>query len=370
MVRIQKGSVLIYRVFDIAEEVNLSRVEELLTREVSRSRLRFTLTPRQVVIMRNAPVTIALGETDLTFHSQNLKVEVFAKFWDYGVLSILFQVPIEAGTEWNTLVETGARLETDTLIDEAARFRAQELVNLVRPALRDPHHWHEIEDYVIYFFEDIQGIDQASELLEKADVARLILAETQAPLSERSKRSIIDEGTYQYAENDLTVIDWNSAIVVEPSGKKEVPEVIEFVLTHMMEMRYYDGLLDQKLATLYDSIEESRGRYFSNRFTTLSREASARYIEFSEFIERVDNSFKVVGDFYLAKIFRAAGEQFRIPEWEANISRKINLFSNLSELLQGEVNVNRSLWLEVTIVVLILFELVTTFTKVLMGGAG
>jgi hypothetical protein len=250
MVRIQKGSILIYRVFDIAEEVNLSRVEELLTREGSRSRLQFTLTPRQVVIMRNAPVTIALGETDLTFHSKNLKVEVFAKFWDYGVLSILFQVPIERGTEWNHLVETGARLETDTLIDEAARFRAQELVTLVRPALRDPHHWHEIEDYVIYFFEELEGIGKASELLEKADVARLILAETQAPLSERSKRSIIDEGTYQYAENDLTIIDWNSAIVVEPSGRKEVPEVIEFVLTHMMEMRYYDGLLDQKLATL------------------------------------------------------------------------------------------------------------------------
>ncbi len=363
MVRIEKGSILIYRVFDIAEEVNLSRVEELLTSEGTRARLRFTLTPRQVVIMRNAPVTMSLGETDLTLHNKSLKVEAFAKIWDYGVLSIMFQVPIEAGTDWDALVETSARLETDTLIDEAARFRAQELMNLVRPALRDPHSWQELEDYVIYFFEEIKGIDKCSELLEKVDVARLILAETQTNLSARSRQAILDEGTFQYAENDLTVIDWNSAIVVEPSGKKEVPEVIEFVLTHMMEMRYYDDLLDQKLGTLYDSIEESRSRFFSNRFTTLSREASARYIEFSEFIERVDNSFKVVGDFYLAKIFRAAGEQFRIPEWEANISRKINLFSNLSELLQGEVNVNRSLWLEITIVVLILFELATTFAK-------
>jgi hypothetical protein len=363
MVSVQKGSILIYRVFDVAEEVNLSRVEELLTTEGSRARLRFTLTPRQVVIMRNAPVTMALGETDLTLQDRNVKVEVFAKIWDYGVLSILFQVPITPGTDWNTLVDMSARIENDTLIDEAARYRAQELVNLVRPALRDPHLWPGIEDYVIYFFEELNGINKAEELLQKADVSRLILAETQAHLSDRSRQAILDDGTYQYAENDLTIIDWNSAIVIEPSGKKEVPEVIEFGLTHLMEMRYYDEILDQRLATLYDSIEESRSRFFSNRFTTLSREASARYIEFSEFIERVDNSFKVVGDFYLAKIFRAAGEQFRIPEWEQNISRKINLFSNLSELLQGEVNVNRSLWLEITIVVLILFELFTTFAK-------
>ncbi len=362
MVTIQKGSILLYRVFDIAEEIDLSRAEALF--KADGTRLKFTLSPRQVVIMRNAPVTFSLGETELAVHERTFRAEVFAKIWDYGVLSILFQIPIEAGTSWNQLVELGAKIELDTFVDGAARARAKEILAMITPSLRDPHEWHEVEDYVIYFFEEIHGIGKAIELTEKADVAKLILAEPQGTLSESSRKSILDEGTYQYAENDLTVLDWNSAIVIEPSGKKEVPEVIEFVLTHMMEMRYYDGLLDQKLATIYDAIEESRSRFLSNRFSTLSREASARYIEFSEFIERVDNSFKVVGDFYLAKIFRGAGEQFRIPEWEANISRKINIFSNLSELLQGEVNAARSLWLEVTIVVLILFELVTTFARI------
>jgi hypothetical protein len=363
MVSIQKGSILIYRVFDIAEEINLLQVERIFSSQAASSRLRFLLSPRQVVIMRNAPVTLSLGETELTLLDRQVKADVFAKFWDYGVLSLQFQIPIEPGSSWGTMVDWGARIELDTLVDEAARFRAQELIHLARPAMRDPHHWQEIEDYVIYFFEEIAGIQKARDLVSRADVAKLILAEPHAEISETSRQEILSEGIYQYAENDLTIIDWNSAIVVEPSGKKEVPEVIEFVLTHMMEMRYYDGLLDERLATIYDAIEESRSRFFSNRFSMLSREASARYIEFSEFIERVDNSFKVVGDFYLAKIFRGAGEQFRIPEWEANISRKINIFSNLSELLQGEVNATRSLWLEVTIVVLISFELFTTFAK-------
>ncbi len=368
MITVQKGSVLIYRVFDIAEEVNLQRVEEVLRSGGSGARLRFTLSPKQVVIMRNAPVTLSMGETEISLHGITHRAEVFAKIWDYGVLSILFQIPLEAGTDWDALVDLASKIELDTQIDEKARSRSRELVTLLGDALRDPHHWDEIEDYVIFFFEELNGISKASELFERADIARLILAEPHTRLSEISRRGILDEGTFQYAENDLTVIDWNSALVIEPSGKKEVPEVIEFVLTHMMEMRYYDGLLDERLSTLYDAIEESRSRSFSNRFYHLSREASARYIEFSEFIERVDNSFKVVGDFYLAKIFRGAGEQFRIPEWEANISRKINIFSNLSELLQGEVNTARSLWLEVTIVVLILFELVTTFVKFSFGG--
>ena len=274
----------------------------------------------------------------------------------------MFQIPIPEGTNWEKLIEISAQLEQDTLIDESAKYRTQELQALIRPALREMHYWHEFEDYNIFFFEEIDGIQDSNELFDKVDVARLVVAENTVQLSERSRKSIL-ESTLQYSTNDLCVIDWNSAVVIEPSGKKEVPEAIEFALTHLMEMRYYDALIDQRLSMLYDSIEESRGRFFQNRFSNLSREASARYIEFSEFIERVDNSFKVVGDFYLAKIFRVANEEFRIPEWEGNILRKMGLIANLSALLQGEINVKRSLWLEITIVILIMFELLTAFLK-------
>ena len=365
MIEIKKGSILIYRVFDVAEEVNLHRVEELLSEPLTgtnRSRLRFTLTPRQTIIMRNAPITLGLGESDIIFQNKPVKAEVSAKIWDYGVISILFQIPIPENTSWEKLIDISAQLEQDTLIDESAKYRTQELTNLINPALREPHHWHEFEDYNIFFFEEIDGINDCKEIFDQVDVARLIVAENTAELSDRAKKSIL-VSTLQYSKNDLAVIDWNSALVIEPSGKKEVPEAIEFALTHLMEMRYYDSLIDQKLTMLYDSIEESRGKFFNNRFSLLSREASARYIEFSEFIERVDNSFKVVGDFYLAKIFRVSNEEFRIPEWEGNIMRKMGLLANLSALLQGEINVNRSLWLEITIVVLILFELITTFAK-------
>lgn len=365
MVKIKKGSILIYRVFDVAEEINLHHVEELLSspnKSAVRSRLKFTLNPRQNIIMRNAPITLNVGESELMFQNETVKAEVFVKIWDYGVISIMFQIPIAEGTKWDTLINISAQLEKDTLIDEAAKFRTQELVNVINPALRDMHSWHEFEDYNIYFFEELDEIKDCIELLDKVDVACLVVAENTAKISESTKKLIL-ESTMQYSTNDLCIIDWNSAIVIEPSGKKEVPEAIEFALTHLMEMRYYDALIDQKLAMLYDAIEASRGKFFNNKFSGLSREASARYIEFSEFIERVDNSFKVVGDFYLARIFRVASDEFRIPEWEGNIMRKMGLLANLSELLQGEINVNRSLWLEITIVVLITFELITTFAK-------
>lgn len=363
MVKINRGSILVYRVFDVAEEVNLSIVEESLKNAPGGGRLNLTRTPRQLVIMRNAPVTIGLGEFELNLDSQVQKIEAFAKIYDYGVISIHFQIPIFPKTTWEELIQFSAKLEQDTSLDDAARARVMDLVQLIKPALTDPHDWGQFEDYVIYFFEEIDGITSCSELLQQVDAARLIVAENTLKLADLSKRSIL-ESTFQYSDQDLTIIDWNSAIVVEPSGRKEVPEVIEFALTHQMEMRYYDSLLDQRLNMLYDSIEASRSKFFSNRFSELSREASSRYIEFSEFIERVDNSFKFVGDFYLARIFRAAGEEFRIPEWEVNIMRKMKLFASISELLQGEINVNRSHWMEIIVIVLIGFEVVSALFRV------
>ena len=363
MIQIRKGSILIYRVFDVAEEVDLSHVEALIKSETLRTRLKFTRSPRQVVIMRNAPVILSLGEHEISFEQIKHKGEVHAKIWDYGVISILYQIPIVEGTSWEQLIELATKIDQDKMIDQSAMTQAKELTTLIQPALRDPHFWKEFEDYVIFFLEEVTGIVKSEELLDKVDLPKLLIAETVNNLSKRARSSILENGIFQYTDTDLTVINWNSAIVVEPSGNREVPEVLEFALTQMLEMRYYDELIDTRLGTLYDSIEASRGKFFTNQFTHLSKEASTRYIEFSEFIERVDNSFKVVGDFYLAKIFRAAGEKFRMHEWETNISRKINLFSNLSELLQGEVNVNRSLWLEIIVVVLITFELVTAIFR-------
>lgn len=361
-VTIQKGAILIYRVFDIAEEVNLSKVESIFKNQNEQSRLTLTRTPRQGVIMRNAPVILNLGESELNLLGERKLYQTSAKIWDYGVLSVMFQIPITEGTPFDQLTQVAAEIEASSQIDDHARIRAQELVNHVNAALIGPHYWHEFEDYVIYFFEKLEGLDQISDLPKRVEAARLIVAEDTVRLSDQTRYSILD-GILQYAEDDLALIDWNSAIVVEPSGRKDVPEVLEFALTHMLEMRYYDSLLDQRLAMLYDAIEESRGKFFSNQFSKLSREASARYIEFSEFIERVENSIKVVGDFYLAKVFRTAGERYKIRDWEKNITRKINLFSELSNLLQGELNVKRSLWLEVTIVLLIAFEIISAFMQ-------
>lgn len=362
-VLIEKGTILVYRVLDIADEIDLKEAERLLQSRSATSRLRLARGAGQALTIRNAPVRLSLGDSMVRVGQELLAVETSARLWDYGVLSIQFQVPIPPGTRFEDLIATAARVEDDSDFEEVARRHGREVTAGIEPALAAPHEWAVMEDYVIYFFERLTGVERPGELLTAADVPALMLGEPAIPLSQRMRAVILD-GVIQYGEADLAVIDWNSAVVVEPGGNHDVPDVLEFALTHLMEFRYYDDVLDQQLKQLYERTRRDHAGVMGGGASRLSREANRLFIELSELLERVENSLKMVGDFHLAMVFRVATQSFRLPDWEASLTRKLGLLARVSEILHGEVNVRRSHLLEIIVIVLIAFEIVHALLKI------
>lgn len=353
---VERGAVLVYRMFDVAEAIDLVALEANARDAIGSSRLRIARPGGQALIIKNAPVSITLGEQEIRIADAPHRCSVQARVWDYGVISFQFRVPVES-LPWSTLVALAASIENAADFDAPARQRLEELLTVIAPAVRGRHHWAGAEDHVIYFVEEVRGTEKASELLERVDVAALMLGEAKYPLAERTHRAIANH-VYQYWAHDLTVLDWNSALVVEPSGVMDVPDVVEFALTHLVELRYYDDLLDDKLGDLYDAISRSERTIFRTNYARLSREASALFMDITEFIERVENSLKVIGDFYLATIFRAAVGRLRLHEWEENVTRKLQLLARVSELLSAQATAHQGHVLEWIVILLIAFEIV------------
>jgi hypothetical protein len=362
-VKIKKGSVLVYRIFDIAEEIQIARAEASLKDIRGRDTFKVPKFIDRGIVMKSPPVAFGLGEVELKLESSTHKVGVIGKVRDYGVLSLIYQIPLNPGMSWQELIGLAADLEEGSELDQIARTQAKEVLDLIAPSLKGPNQSEIFEDYTIYFLQEFEDGVTARDLAEKADIPALILAEDNTELAQ-AQRNLVIEGRFQYGAGDLAYVDWNSALVVEPGGGRELPDILEFASTHLLEMRYYDDLLDQRLATLYDDIERSKGHMLKGDFGRLYQEASSRYIEFAEFMERSENSLKVVGDFYLATVYRAAVKRFRLPDWQQNITRKMNLLAQVSSLLQGEVNIRRSHWLEITIIFLIVFEILSAFLKI------
>ncbi|HEY0140837.1 MAG TPA: hypothetical protein VGF48_08070 [Thermoanaerobaculia bacterium] len=355
-VTVERGSVLVYRMFDVAEAIDLGALEANARAATGSSRLRIARAGGQALIIKNAPVSISLGEHDVTIAGMPHRCAVQARVWDYGVISLQFRVPV-AAMSWSALVAFAAAIENAANFDEPARQRLDALLAIIEPAVRGRHHWPGTEDHVIYFLEQLGGIGQASELLERVDVAALMLGEATHRLAEKT-RQMIAANHYQYWAHDLTILDWNSALVVEPDGLMDVPDMIEFALTHLIELRYYDDLLDEKLGDLYTAISRSQRTLFRTNYARLSREASALFMDLTEFIERVENSLKVIGDYYLATIFRGTVGRLRLHEWEENVTRKLQILARVSELLSAQATAHQGHVLEWIVILLIAFEIV------------
>ncbi len=362
-VKINKGSIWIYRVFDIAEEINISQVENLLRNSLGPDKFHVRRFIDRGIVMKKAPVSFGFGEVHFPLKHYGLTADVIVKVREFGVLTFIYRIPIAAGTAWNELISLAAALEELHELDDIARDHCNELKRVIFPALKKATDWNTFEDYSIYFLEEIEGAATTSELLSKADVASLVLAEEEVKIGDLTRTSIL-ENLYQYAENDFAIVEWNAALVWDPKGGREVLDILEYAVTHLLEMRYYDDYLDQHLGMLYDNIEAHKGAKLKGPYSQLYQETSQRYIEFTEFLERVENSLKVVGDFYLATVYRAACRRFRLADWQQNITRKMNILAQVSSLLQGELNIRRSHWLEIIIILLIGFEILSALVRI------
>ena len=357
-IKINKGKILVYRVYDIGSEIDLDKVEALFEDKKLKERFRLDRKHNMSLIISSSPVSVQLGTCNIQLIDQAVTAEMIAKVWHFGTVSLCFQIPITEGTSWQDLVKIASWIEKDQQIEILARDKSREFQNDIQGAITIPNEWTLFEDYITYFIQEFDGFNgPLSTLPEKVDIPALILAESKEILADTMKKSIL-ENVYQYSRDDLVVVDWNSALVVEPNGSMDVPLVIEFALNQLLEMRYYDDLLDQRLNTLYNEVVGRKKGLFSNKYSRLAEEAGQIYLEISEIVENVENSFKTVGDFYLATIFRATSKRFRFDDWQKSINEKLGNLAEVSKLLHSEVNESRNQMLEITIVILITIEVI------------
>jgi hypothetical protein len=354
------GKIFVYRVFDIGSDLNLEKTQNHFLSGLSAQRFKLA-KPSRAMIINNAPLTLVLDGGKHHALGTVLDYEISVKIWHFGAISVNMQIQVPPEIAWDGLIKLGAYLENDITIHELAVQRVTQILQSFAPQRLKNQDWETYEDYTLYFFKNLPGTEKnAMNAFQQYDVFRLILSEESETLSDQVKKNIL-ESSLQYSQNDLAVINWNSAMVIEPTGSQDIADVIEFALCQMLEMRYYDDLLDHKIAGLYNELEMKKRSVWETYAERLSRDAAQKFLEISDTVESVENSLKVVGDFYLAQIFRTASARFRFNDWRDSVDQKLNNLVQISKLLTTEVNERRNRILEMVIIVLIAVELVPYF---------
>jgi uncharacterized Rmd1/YagE family protein len=178
-------------------------------------------------------------------------------------------------------------------------------------------------------------------------------------LSGRMKEELLQH-RFSYFEDDLVILNWDNALMIEPSGSMEIADILEFAIAQLLELRYYDDVVDRELITIHSDISEkgAPSLWKIKKYERLAATVMKTITELMGITEKIDSALKVTEDAYYAKIYLAALRLFRVKDWEDSIEKKLDIASNTYDMLCQSIANKRSEMLSVVIVILIALELV------------
>jgi hypothetical protein len=349
------GSILIYRLYDVAWDIDLVKVEERV-REFKRQsidRKRFS----KAFEFANPPLSLKLKSFEKDLGGGRYNVNTFAKVYDYGVLSIIFEVPFKelpiAG------FESLAR-SIDGPFEEDFPKEVDGLVRDLGQALHQVYRSRCEEDYIIYYLREASPLKSAGDLVRTCDIRGLLLYEEgESPPSEASKEELRSY-SFSYSDRDLVVLSWDKALVLEPSGSMDIPDLLEFANAQLLELRVYDDMLDKELDNINDRItsQVSPSIWKIKRYEALAARVMRTVMDLTRITEKIDNSLKVTEDVYYARVYSSALSLFKVQQWERSLERKISIATRFYDMLYREISNKRTEILELIIVILIVIEIV------------
>lgn len=358
---IKTGQIFAFYAFDAGYEIDLPKISQIFKTELARKLIKKKTAPTYIQY-QTPPLTIPLGEYSFKLVDTSTKAEVTAKIFDFGAISIAYRMPFSCQLGELNGYSTALLYDINLGI-EAKRF-LEELFLKIKPAIKKPSISEIVEDYFIFQVAEFEKDIDAKDLLKNysRDIARALRFESGGIGEKEINESL--KNPVSYYENDMVITDWNAAFIYDRDYEDTI-DVLEFTNVELVELRFNDSLLDKRLIELYDKIYESR-RYFTylfNPYDKTIRTISELKVEVSVLFERIDNTIKLIGDIYLAKVYNLTSDRFHFDKWEKGIEKKLAAIESIYVILNNRLATIRAETLETVIIILILVEIILGLTR-------
>ena len=362
--RVLDGHILSMRLFDIAYAIDLAKAETLWAQHAAgrTSRLRLSAVPPKAVSFEVEPLAVALDPIRLDLGHEHVDAVLTVRLYDFGAVSLALRVPCR-DLAWEAFT---ARLNAVGIVARSDFWAPilDQLRQILREALVKPTPSAVSEDYLIGSVQSFDTPLTAAEILAQVDLVPLLSGETRQ-LSDSARADLLRQ-RFSYYTDDLVVLTWDRAFIVEPRGDSDVADVLEVANAQLLQMRYYDELLDDELPRMYDLVEAARSRWnlsAARRYANLARTLTTLVAEVTELTEKVDNALQVTEDVYLARIYAAALELFRVPNFARAVDRKLAIIRDTYTALYDEASSARSTLMEAAVILLIAMEIVLAVVR-------
>lgn len=360
-----RGKVVFLYAYDVAYEIGRSLPPTLLGQTVAQYSVDLSRrNPRHLIFFK--PGMIRLPPQERIGPHGAVRLDVTIKILPIGAITIQVSVPFDIHCLDDLVVYHDLQFTSGSLNDEVHRIAEQIRKELAGVAIRTNEGLLTEEAYTVFCLESPVGAPsnlaiRAEAWLEshRRTVAALL---TQEPDIHRLSRQEAIESTSRslsYYEDDLVVIDWDAALIIDsPHEWEETIYVLELANLQLAELEAYDRLLDSTLERSYRDlgVGPSYGR------KRLLRELRELRIDLARFSDELSNITKFFGDWHLARIYETASARFHLADWHRTVDEKLKTVAELHEILKSDQSSRWMMLLEFTIVLLFIIDLAILFT--------
>ncbi len=356
-----------FYLYDVGRSIDLTRVAALVPAHPDLGIAKRRDTPASLTLP--TPLILQLGIPELSKSEGFERLSSQAKIYEEGVVTIVVRVKTRLpmselhALEGKEVVSQG---ESSTI----AQFAAEGFVMLfaaLTPAIAEPRAIADMdrESYQAYCLLEC-GEDPVNFIQRNREYcASLLVGEEPGSSLHESQVAATLGRPFSYRKGDLAVFELDRCIIIDPRGDYEdLLLIAEHANYQLLELRVLDKLLDTWLDQAEDDIRaltSGKQRILGLRRPVEIKLAHIQALRFDALfiLENLENSSKIIGDYYLGQVYGRLCEIFNTEGWKWSVERRLDALQDVYDMVKSDAGEKRMVALEVTfIIVCIIFPII------------
>lgn len=357
---IERGTCYCLFAYDVGASIDLEQAQLRAVDPTSREAMPHRRRTPEYFDFKPAPVRVCQPGEKIVLGQYATDANVNCVIFDFGALEVIYTIDISGPIA--DLAQLGNTLHGNAALLADSRRRVDGLLQRLGTAVNKANIAPFVEDYAIYHIESLlPAATPESFLKSQAPILAQVLRSEGKALSLEETRDAL-ACAMSYSPDDLAIIDWQASLLL---GREmdDVRAVLEFANVELLEMRFLDDQLDRVLDAFYKAMTQGPWRpslSFQSGQKDLRRLARLQ-MESAILFEEVNNALKLLGDQFLARVYRLASQRLHLPDWDASILRKLQTVESLYSKLSDFQNTRRLELLEWIIILLIAISIAIAF---------
>ncbi len=190
------------------------------------------------------------------------------------------------------------------------------------------------EEYSILLLAQVEGTPEEFINHNAQDLARFMRSQREIFGSSEIEDILISR--VRYSEEELTLVDWEGALLISPTGDFQADiELLKIGKYQLLRYRLLAQTIEENLQEIKTNfLKGPRSPIWPGPPRATLRRIIQHRLELILEFEHTEQNLLLIGDWYSAKLYHAIQDEFYLDDWKRTVKSKLDTLENIITTIQ------------------------------------